>query len=148
MKYARRVIADIKSRPWDSQRNTSPPTGHHWEWPVSHCSLFWLCLCISVIKAHRLIPHWLPCWSAHCRARAWMQRLASVVAQREQSWPGRCWYEKSGGLCRQSCKQSRGGTRCWQCFGGKATGPQHSQLFKLKCYFLTGFLQVQQMKCE
>lgn len=53
------------------------------------CTAAWFCwiqvaqLCRFAVKNR--VPHWLPYWSDHYRATAWMQRLASAVVQRGRS---------------------------------------------------------------
>lgn len=79
------------------RRTWLPPVGLGHERQQSCHDPFRWCLC-----RQRCVPHWHPCWFVRCLAKAWMQRLASAVGQREWSWPGRCLYEKIDGLCHQS----------------------------------------------
>lgn len=55
------------------------------------------------MNSKRCLPHWPPCWSDHCRATAWKQKLALGGEQRRRSLSGRCWCERNDGLCRPSC---------------------------------------------
>lgn len=95
-----------------------PPTGYGRELHLHYC-LVWLvtvfvCQCLQHFS---LIPRWLPCWSARCRAMAWRQRLASVEAQKKRSSLGRCLCETSGNRCHQSCKSEQNESLLLEGFG-------------------------------
>lgn len=79
------------------ERTWSPPAGYYKKTSKS----------IGVeLNNKGCLPHWPPCWSDHCRAMAWMQKRTLGGVQRRRSSSGRCWCERSDGLCHPSCRHT------------------------------------------